>query len=89
MNPSTLPSLEAFTRYNTVYIDPAKIDDFWAAFKPVFETTAATPECVYLEAFEDPAVPGKVTWVANWNASPQWVMTVTLPVESQTLQAAS
>lgn len=73
---STLPDLSAFSQHTTVYIDPSKLDQFWAAFKPVFDKTSAAPECLYIEVFEDPAVPGKITWVTNWDASPKWLLTV-------------
>lgn len=76
MDATALPKLDTFSHHTTVYIDPSKVDTFWETFKPVFEKTAATPECLYLEAFENPAEPGKITWVANWAASPEWVITV-------------
>lgn len=79
MDVSSLPKLDGFSQHTTVHIDPSKLDTFWEAFTPVFEKTSSAPECLYFEVFEDPAVPGKITWVVNWNASPEWVMNVRPP----------
>lgn len=76
MDLTKLPKLDAFSQHTTVFIEPTKLDSFWQAFTPVYEKTSAVPECLFFEVFEDPAVPGKIKWVVNWNASPEWVMTV-------------
>lgn len=65
--------MSAFSQHTTVHIDPAHLDKFWEAYTPVFEKTSACPECLYFEVLEDPNVPGKITWIVNWDASPRWV----------------
>lgn len=76
MDASTLPELAAFSQHTTVHIDQAQLDKFWKAYTPVFEKTSACPECLYFEVLEDPDVAGKITWIVNWDASPQWVFGV-------------
>lgn len=80
MDPANLPHLSSFSQHTTVHIDPAHLDKFWEAYTPVFEKTSACPECLYFEVLEDPDVPGKITWIVNWEASPQWVFGVRLDV---------
>ena len=71
-----LPDLTAFSLHVTVYIAEDKVDDFFAAMRPCFEAVSAEPELLYFELFQDPASPGKISWVENWDASPQWLMDV-------------
>lgn len=84
----SLPNLDCFSQHTTVYIDPSRLEEFWEAFLPVYEKTSAVPECLYLEVFEHPDTPGKITWITNWNATPEWVLKVgtgrTIPIYPST-----
>lgn len=73
---SNLPTLEQFSAHVTVYFKPEDLPKFWAAMEPIFHKVAEEPECLYFEIFEDPAEPGKLTWIENWAGSPQWWATV-------------
>ncbi|KAI1355186.1 hypothetical protein F5Y01DRAFT_200428 [Xylaria sp. FL0043] len=56
----------------TVYIAPENVDNFLAAFKPVFNRVVAEPECLFFELYHSPQEPGKLSWVENWSKSPEW-----------------
>lgn len=71
-----IPDLTAFSLHVTVHIAEDNLPAFFKAMKPVFDRVAAEPECLYFEIFQDPAEPGKISWVENWNASPQWLFDV-------------
>ncbi|KAI0012232.1 hypothetical protein F4779DRAFT_81630 [Xylariaceae sp. FL0662B] len=63
-----------FTLLVTVYIDPTNVEKFLAAFKPVFDSVAAEPECASFEVYKSPSEPGKLSWVENWSKSREWFM---------------
>ena len=71
-----LPTLDRFSLQVTVYFRPDDLPTFWEAFKPVFDKVWAEPEIVHFEVFEDPNEPGKLSWVENWDKSPEWFMKV-------------
>ncbi|KAK5175339.1 uncharacterized protein LTR77_000477 [Saxophila tyrrhenica] len=79
MDPSLLPDLERFSMQVTVYFAPSDLPKFWEAFKPIFDVVVNEPKIVYFEVFEDPAEPGKVSWIENWDGSPKWFMTEFMP----------
>lgn len=72
------PQLNGFSQHTHVTVEPTKLTDFWEAFGPFFEKTSSASECLYFEVFEDPAAPGKVSWVVNWAASVDAVLKVCL-----------
>ena len=76
MDLSAIPDLQGFSSHTSVFINPDKLDEFWEAFTPFFETSPAKPECLYFEVFEDPSVPGKISWVVNSNGSPHEMVNV-------------
>ncbi|KAI5361661.1 Putative antibiotic biosynthesis monooxygenase domain-containing protein [Septoria linicola] len=76
-----IPDLAAFSLHVTVHVAEDNLPAFFEAMKPVFDRVAAEPECLYFEIFQDPAEPGKISWVENWNASPQWLFDVQLQKE--------
>jgi hypothetical protein len=78
MDASQLPKLDRFSLHVTVYFKPEDVPKFWEAFKPCFEAIAPEKECLYFEVFEDPAEPGKISWVENWDCSTDWWINVCL-----------
>ena len=68
--------MATFSQHTTIYVDPIQVDTFWQKFKPVFEHIATAPGCLYVEVFEDPAIPGKITWVSNLTGDLQSVLSV-------------
>ncbi|KAK4497120.1 hypothetical protein PRZ48_011570 [Zasmidium cellare] len=76
MDPTQLPpswfTLSSFALHVTIHIDPSNVDKFFAAMKPAFDVVAAEPECLYFEIFQDPAEPGKISWVENWSKGVEW-----------------
>ena len=72
MDPSQLPKLDRFSMHVTVYFKPEDLPTFWSTFKPVFDACKTEKELLYFEVFEDPTEPGKMTWIENWEGSPQW-----------------
>ena len=75
-----IPDLDRFSLQVTIYIKPSDVDKFFEAFKPVFDKVWAEPECVHFEVFQDPADPGKISWIENWDKSPQWLLTVRVDI---------
>lgn len=71
-----LPGLDRFSLQVTIYIQPENVAKFFQEFKPIFEKVWAEPECVYFEVFQDAADPGKISWIENWDKSPEWFMKV-------------
>ena len=60
----------------TLHIDPSQLSGFFAALKPCYDAVTAEPECVFFEVYQDPNVPGKIHFVEDWNASAEWLTTV-------------
>jgi hypothetical protein len=59
-----------------VYISPSNVDKFLAAFKPVFDAVVAESQLLYFEVFQDPDDLGHLSWVENWDAGVEWLLTV-------------
>ena len=71
-----LPQLDRFSLQVTVYISESDVPAFFEHMKPVFAHVTAEPECLYFELFQDPADPGTISWVENWDKSPEKFMSV-------------
>lgn len=78
--PTNLPDLPTFSLHVTVHIRPTDVEAFFRTMQPCFEAVTAEPECVYFEIYQDPEDSGKISWVENWNATPEWLMTVSVKV---------
>ncbi|KAJ5642199.1 hypothetical protein N7490_006199 [Penicillium lividum] len=63
-----------FSLHVTVYIDPSNVETFFKHFKPIYDAVVAEPECRFFEVYQDPADPGTLSWVENWNVTPEWFM---------------
>lgn len=50
----------------TVHISPENVPKFFEAFKPLYETVIAEPDCTFFELYQDPEDPGTISWVENW-----------------------
>ena len=62
---STMSS-EGISLQVTIWISPENVPKFFEALLPVYEKVIAEPECTFFEYYEDPAEPGKISWVENW-----------------------
>ena len=71
-----LPDIDRFSLQLTVFIKPEDVPAFFDAFRPVFDKVSAEPECLYFEVFQDPGNPGTISWIENWNMSPEMFMKV-------------
>lgn len=71
---------QQLTLFVTFHVDPARIDEWKAAHRPVWAACAAEPRCVLFDVFEDPAKPGRVRLVEVWGhgATREWFETVQL-----------
>jgi quinol monooxygenase YgiN len=70
--------LEQCSLQVSIFLSPSDVPIFFEAFQPVFEAVAKEPELLYFELFQDPDDEGHISWVENWNASPAWLMTVSI-----------
>ncbi|KAI1827995.1 hypothetical protein F4861DRAFT_237168 [Xylaria intraflava] len=69
-----MPYAHGMSLQVTVVIAPENVDEFFAAFKPVFEKVIAEPECLFFEVYVDPCDPGKITWIEDWSKTPEWFL---------------
>ncbi|KAK3057059.1 hypothetical protein LTR09_002097 [Extremus antarcticus] len=76
---ASILDLDRFSLQLTVWFKPSDLPKFWSAFKPIFDVVAAEPELLYFEVFEDPAEPGKISWIENWDMPPQKFLTEFMP----------
>jgi quinol monooxygenase YgiN len=68
--------LDRFCLQVTIYIKESDVPKFFEYMKPVFDHVTAEPECLYFELFQDPTDPGTISWVENWDKSPEKFMSV-------------
>lgn len=59
-------SSEGISLQVTIWLSPENVPKFFEALLPVYEKVIAEPECTFFEYYEDPAEPGKISWVENW-----------------------
>lgn len=71
-----VPDIDRFSLQVTVYFKDEDIPKFFAAFKTVFDQVSTEPDLVYFEVFQDTGDPGKISWIENWNKSPEWFFKV-------------
>ena len=72
----SLPRIDRFSLHVTVYIKEEDVPAFFELFQPIFDLVGAEPELLYFELFQDPENPGVISWVENWNMSPENFMKV-------------
>ncbi|KAJ5088626.1 hypothetical protein N7456_012242 [Penicillium angulare] len=58
----------------TIYIDPSNVEKFFEYMKPAYDAVIAEPECRFFEIYQDPKEPGTLSWVENWDATPEWLV---------------
>jgi len=63
------------TLFVDFYIDPAKIEDFKTAHRPVWAACGREPELLLFDVFQDPSEPGHFRFIEIWNASREWFET--------------
>ncbi|KAK4940442.1 hypothetical protein LTR10_019426 [Elasticomyces elasticus] len=56
-----------------VYIDPSQTNEFFALFKPAYESVLAEPECRFF-IVNTTQEPGCISWVEGWSKDVQWFM---------------
>lgn len=71
-----LPNLPRFSFHCTVYFKAEDLPTFWKYFTPAYEAVVQESELLYMEVFEDPSEPGKVSWIENWEGTPDWFLKV-------------
>ena len=76
MTTPSLPKLDRFSIHFTIYLSPSDLPTFYSHFEPAFKSSTTEKECLYMEVFEDPEELGKVTWIENWEGTPEWFLTV-------------
>ncbi|KAF2101297.1 hypothetical protein NA57DRAFT_72739 [Rhizodiscina lignyota] len=59
------------TLFVTFYIDPAKIEEWKEAHRPVWAACACEPECLLFDVFEDPSS-GRFRLVEVWSKDREW-----------------
>ena len=59
-------SSEGISLQVTIWISPENVPKFFEALRPVYEKVIAESECTFFEIYEDPADPGRISWVENW-----------------------
>ncbi|GAM33747.1 hypothetical protein TCE0_013r00874 [Talaromyces pinophilus] len=74
-------SSEGISLQVTIWISPENVPKFFEALLPVYEKVIAEPECTFFEYYEDPAEPGKISWVENWSKSAEWLLQNQIPKE--------
>jgi hypothetical protein len=74
MTPPT--NQKQLTLFVTFTIDPAKIETWKEAHRPVWAACAAEPECLLFDVFQDPASPGTMRLVEVWSEGREWFETV-------------
>jgi quinol monooxygenase YgiN len=57
-------------------VDPSKVDDFFAAFKPTFERVTAEPLNTFFEIYRDEKTPGVYKLIEDWNVSAEYMLGV-------------
>ena len=72
---STSPSLSI---HITNYLKPDDVPAFLEALRPVYEAIIKERENIFFELYVDPENPGVVKWVENWNATTEWLTTVSV-----------
>jgi len=71
--PYTGPSVSLHVKYT---VDPSNVSAFLAALKPAYDAVVAEPENIFFEVYTSINEPGVIKFVENWNASIEWLMTV-------------
>jgi hypothetical protein len=73
----TGPSVSLHVKYT---VDPSNVDAFLEALKPAYDAVTAEPENIFFEVYTSASEPGVIKFVENWNASVEWLMSVSDPV---------
>ena len=74
---SEQPSLSLHVK---IFIDPSNIEEFFKAWDPVYAAVCAEPELTFFEVYHNPEKPGELKWVENWNATVDWLLSVSCAV---------
>jgi hypothetical protein len=67
---------ESFSLHVRITIAPENVPAFLEALKPAYDAVIAEPECTFFEVYQSPEEPGVIKFVENWNATKEWMMTV-------------
>ncbi|KAL9531324.1 putative monooxygenase [Sphaerulina musiva] len=60
------------TLFITFKIQPDRIEEWKEAHRPVWAETAAEPECLSMDIFQDPKNPGTFRFVETWAKDREW-----------------
>ena len=75
LTPNVL-AMEHISLHVSIWIAPSNVPKFLEMWDPVFKAVTSEPNCLYFEMFQDPDDPGHFTWVENWDATVEWLGTV-------------
>jgi len=65
--PDDILNLSHFTLKATLFIEPARLDEFMGHFKKCFDEITSRPECEFFEVYTSPQrEPGVVQFVEDW-----------------------
>jgi len=67
---------ESISLHVRITIAPENVPAFLEALKPAYDAVIAEPECTLFEVCQSPSEPGVFKFVENWNATKEWMMTV-------------
>jgi quinol monooxygenase YgiN len=59
-----------------VTVAPESVPKFFSLIKPAYDAATAEPECIFFEIYQNPAIPGEIKYVENWNQSVEWLRNV-------------
>lgn len=69
---------ESFSLHVRITIAPENVPAFLEALKPAYDAVIAEPNCTSFEVYQSPEEPGVIKFVEHWNATKEWMMTVSV-----------
>ncbi|GIZ48729.1 hypothetical protein CKM354_001177900 [Cercospora kikuchii] len=69
---SSSGSGKQLTLFVTMKIKPDRIEEWKEAHRPVWAATAAEPEQIFFDLFEDPKDPGTFRFIEVWSKDREW-----------------
>jgi quinol monooxygenase YgiN len=64
------------TLFVTFHVDPAKIEAWKEAHRPVWAACSQEPQCLLFDVLENPSTPGRMRLVEVWSESREWFESV-------------
>jgi len=67
---------ETISLHVRITIAPENVPAFLESLKPVYDAVTAEPECTLFQVYQSPEEPGVFKFVEHWNASKEWMVSV-------------